>query len=277
MQVGYIDYLNCWPFYYHMFEKELLKGVSVIPGLPSELNRMMKEKMLDLSPVSSATYADIKDDVLLLPEFCLSSVGYVGSVILCSNYPIEELNNKKVGLSGASHTSRVLLKILLEKFYGIEPYYLQAGPRPDLAGHDAALIIGNDAMTGCNNKAPYKYDLGELWLQKTGFPVVFAVFAVRKKVVRENLPELVAVINSYRSSLRCLVQEKENVIIKAKQRYPDISYDVNGYYDTLQFEFTDKLKIALKYYLSAAEEMNLLNRVDSLDFWMNKTNEIFIK
>ncbi len=267
MQVGYIDYLNCYPFYYHMFEKKPLKSIRIIPGLPSELNRMMKEKKLDLSPVSSATYADIKEDVLLLPEFCLSSVGYVGSVILCSNFPIETLNNKKVGLSGASHTSRVLLKILLEKFYGIEPYYLQAGPRPDLNSHDAALIIGNDAMKGCINKAPYKYDLGELWLQKTGFPVVFAVFAVRKNVIKENLPELRAVINSYRSSLQCLIQEKESVIIKAKQKYPDISYDVNGYYDTLQFEFTDNLKNALEYYLSAAEELNLLNKTESLNFF----------
>jgi len=267
MQIGYIDYLNCWPFYYHMFEKEPLKGINVIPGIPSELNRMMKEKKLDLSPVSSATYADIKDDVLLLPQFCLSSVGYVGSVILCSNYPIEDLNNKKVGLSGASHTSRVLLKILLERFYGIEPYYLQAGPFPDLTGHDAALIIGNDAMRGCADKAPYKYDLGELWLQKTGFPVVFAVFAVQKSVIKDNLPALKAVINSYRSSLQCLIQEKENVVIKARQKYADISYDVNGYYDTLQFEFTDNLKKALKYYLSAAEELNLLNKVESLNFF----------
>ena len=267
MQVGYIDYLNCYPFYYHMFEKESLKDINVVPGLPSELNRMMREKRLDASPVSSATYADIKDDVFLLPEFCLSSVGYVGSVILCSNYPIEDLNNKKIGLSGASHTSRVLLKILLEKFYDIEPYYLQAGLRPDLTGHDAALIIGNDAMRGCINRAPFRYDLGELWLKKTGFPVVFAVFAVRENVIRGNLPELREVINSYRSSLRCLVQEKENVITKAEQRYPDISYDINGYYDKLQFEFTDNLKDALKYYLSAAEELNLLNKVESLNFF----------
>jgi len=249
-----------------MFEKKPLNGINVIPGLPSELNRMMKAKMLDLSPVSSATYADIKDDVLLLPEFCLSSVGYVGSVILCSNFPIEDLNNKKIGLSGASHTSRVLLKILLDKFYRIEPCYLQAGSRPDLTTHDAALLIGNDAMTDSINKSPYKYDLGELWLKKTGFPVVFAVFAARENVIKENLPELRAVINSYGSSLKCLVQEKESVIIKAKQKYPDISYDVNCYYDTLQFEFTDNLKNALKYYLSAAEELNLLNKVESLNF-----------
>ncbi|MFO7666306.1 MAG: menaquinone biosynthesis protein [Desulfobacterales bacterium] len=267
MQIGYINYLNCYPFYYHMFEKEPLQEINVIPGFPSELNRMMKEKILDLSPVSSATYADIKEDVLLLPEFCLSSVGYVGSVILCSNYPIEELNNKNVGLSGASHTSRVLLKILLEKFYGIEPCYLKAGPFPDLTGHDAALIIGNDAMRGCAEKALYKYDLGELWLKKTGFPVVFAVFAVRKNVIRENMRLIKAVMNSYRASLQCLVKEKENVIIRAEQMYPDISYDINGYYDTLQFEFTDNLKIALKYYLSAAEELNLLNKVESLNFF----------
>jgi chorismate dehydratase len=249
-----------------MFEKEPLKGVNILAGLPSELNSMMKEKRLDISPISSATYADIKDEVLLLPEFCLSSVGYVGSVIMCSNFPIEELNNKKVGLSGASHTSRVLLKILLEKFYGIEPYYHQAGPFPDLAGHDAALIIGNDAMRGCAEKAPYKYDLGELWLMKTGFPVVFAVFAVQKKTASENPSGIKDVISSYRSSLQCLVKEKENVVKSAGEKYPDILYDISGYYDTLQFKFTESLKFALEYYLSAAEELKLLPKVKSLSF-----------
>ena len=84
MEIGYIDYLNCYPFYYQMFEKEPLEGVKVVPGLPTQLNRMMMDKALDLSPISAATYADIQDDVFLLPQFCLSSVGYVGSVLLCS-------------------------------------------------------------------------------------------------------------------------------------------------------------------------------------------------
>lgn len=266
MRVGYIDYLNCYPFYYHMFEKRPLKDISIISRLPSELNKMMKDKKLDLSPISSATYPDIQDDVFLLPQFCLSSVGYVGSVTLYSRYGIDQLNGKKIGLSDASHTSRVLLKIFLKKFHNIEPVYLSTGPRPDLNDYDAVLRIGNDAMTDDVDAATFKFDLGELWLQKTGFPVVFAVFAVRKHVIKENTERFNCVINSYKSSIRCLLEEKEAVVNKAMQKYPDISYDIDSYYKTLQFEFNDNLKNALLYYFKTANELNLVEKVESLHF-----------
>lgn len=266
MKIGYIDYLNCYPFYYHMFEKNPLKGISIISGLPSELNKMTKDKKLDLSPISSATYPDIQDDVFLLPQFCLSSVGYVGSVILYSKCEIDQLNAKKIGLSNASHTSRVLLKILLKKFYNIEPVYISTGPRPDLNDYDAVLRIGNDAMTENIEAAKFKFDLGEVWLKKTGYPVVFAVFAVRKNVVKENINQFNSVINSYKSSIRCLLEEKEVVIKKARQKYPDISYDIDSYYKTLQFEFNDNLKNALLYYFKTANELCLLEKVESLNF-----------
>ncbi|MGC8602945.1 MAG: menaquinone biosynthesis protein [Desulfomonilaceae bacterium] len=266
MEIGYIDYLNCYPFYYKMFEKEPLDGIRVVPALPAQLNQMMREKALDLSPISAATYSLVKDDVFLLPQFCLSSVGYVGSVLLCSKYPINDLHKKKVGMSNASHTSQVLLKILLKKFFEIEPLYHTSRPYEDLIDYDAALIIGNDAMTEKVNSVPFKYDLGELWLEITGFPIVFAVFTVRMDSAKRNLSLVKAVIDSYASSIRLLAEEKANVITGAKQKYPNISYDLDDYYDTLQFEFTDNLKNAFRYYLSLAEEARLLKPVESLNF-----------
>ncbi|MBU1055834.1 MAG: menaquinone biosynthesis protein [Proteobacteria bacterium] len=266
MRIGYIDYLNCYPFYYHMFEKKPLADISIISGFPSELNKMMQDKELDLSPISSATYPYIQDDVLLLPQFCLSSVGYVGSVILYSRLDIDQLNGKKIGLSNASHTSRVLLKILLKRFYNCEPVYLPAEPCPDLKDYDALLCIGNDAMTNNIDTSIFKFDLGELWLKKTGYPVVFAVFAVRKQVIKEYMEQFNSVVESYKSSIRCLFEEKDEVVNKARQKYPSISYDVDSYYKTLQFEFNDNLKNALSYYLKTANQLGLLEKVESLNF-----------
>ena len=125
MKLGYIDYLNCYPFYYHMFEKTAIKGVRIVPGYPSDLNRMLAGGDLDMSPISSATYAVLADRTKILPEFCLSSVGYVSSVILASKIGIEDLDGKKIGMTSASHTSVVLLKVLLKKFYKIEPEYFR--------------------------------------------------------------------------------------------------------------------------------------------------------
>ncbi len=266
MNLGHIDYLNCYPFYYHAFEKAPLPGIQIVSRIPSVLNQMMAQGRLDMGPVSAATYADLSDDLFLLPDFCLSSIGYVGSVILISKVPIEDLHAKKVGLTRASHTSVVLLKVLLEKFYDLKPNYVPSDPRPALKDMDAALVIGNDAMVKFPGPAAYSYDLGDLWLRKTGFPVVFAVFVVRKDVVEKYENEIRAVISSYRMSLKCLEVEKDHLIQKAKKRYSDIMYDIEGYYDLLKFEFTKDLKHALLFYIRSGEEWGLLKKVTQMEY-----------
>lgn len=266
MRLGYIDYLNCYPFYFRMFEKEPVNGISIHPGYPRRLNKMMTKRQLDMSPISSASYAQIADDVVVLPQFCLSSVGYVGSVILVSKIPIEDLNRKIVGITSASHTSEVLLKVLLKNYYHLEPVYIPTFPRPVLKDMDAALVIGNDAMALSSEPVSYIYDLGDLWLRKTGFPVVFAVFAVRERIVEKYASQIKAVVSSYHSSLRFLKEEKKKVVSKAKAKYPDIIYDINGYFDLLQFKFDEDLKKALMFYYSVAGEMGLIKKVEKLNY-----------
>jgi len=266
MKLGYIDYLNCYPFYHHLLKNDHLQGIQVIPGYPSTLNKMMAEAALDMSPISAATCSDIGDRILLLPQFCLSSVGYVGSVILASRCPIESLHNRTVGLTRASYTSVVLVKILLEKYYHVRPNYTLTAPFSTPDQTDAVLLIGNEAMIFRCSPTLHVYDIGEIWLKKTGFPVVFAVFGVRKAILKEFAPEIRKVIWSYHSSIECLKQEKEKVITCAAAKYPDIDYDINRYFTLLKFEFTDELKSALMFYLSTAGEMGFLKPISRLEF-----------
>lgn len=266
MKLGYIDYLNCYPFYYHMFEKEKLSNISLVPGYPSELNRMMKTGDLHMSPISSATCADISDEVYVLPNVCLSSVGYVRSVILVSKYDIEDLDQKTIGITRASHTSVVLLKILLKKYVNLEPVYTVTQPMPTLKDIDAALLIGNEAMIYQPQPGYRVYDLGELWLEKTGFPVVFAVFTVRKDALDTWCETIRTVISSYDQSITCLKTEKENLISKAALKYPDIPYDIDAYFKLLQFNFTDRLKNALAFYHDHAGNMGFVKPVTKLSY-----------
>jgi chorismate dehydratase len=131
---------------------------------------------------------------------------------------------------------------------------------------DAALVIGNDAMVNTSEPASYIYDLGDLWLRKTGFPVVFAVFAVRRSIVEKYETEIKSIVSSYHSSLRCLLKEKDLVISKAKKKYPDIVYDISSYYDRLKFTFSEDLKNALMFYYSVAGEMGLIKKVSKIEY-----------
>jgi cyclic dehypoxanthinyl futalosine synthase len=51
-----------------------------------------------------------------------------------------------------------------------------------IRGTDGALVIG-DAAFGLADRFPFVTDLGELWFQRTGLPMVFAVWAARPGVL----------------------------------------------------------------------------------------------
>lgn len=266
MKLGRIDYLNCYPFYYHMLERGPLPGAELFPRLPSELNRMMAAGELDLSPVSAAAYTDLAGPAALLPEFCIGAKGPVGSVVLISRFPIGELGGKRLALTSASRTSVTLLKILMKKFYGLEPVYVPSGPGPSLKDFDAAAVIGDHALTPEADAAPYRYDLGELWLEKTGRPVVFAVFAADKGAAGAAPEAFRAAAASYRASLRCLAEERRAMVAAAERAYPSVTCDVDSYFSGLRYEFTGEMKDALKFYLAAGAELGLLKEVKELEF-----------
>ena len=113
----------------------------------------------------------------------------------------------------------------------------------------------------------YTYDLGDLWLRKTGHPVVFAVFAIRKTAVDKYYSELNAIISSYKKSLECLKKDKKTVIEKASEKYPDIIYDIDKYYTLLKFEFTEELKKALLFYYQEGANLNLIRETRELTFF----------
>jgi chorismate dehydratase len=112
----------------------------------------------------------------------------------------------------------------------------------------------------------YSYDLGDLWLRKTGYPVVFAIFVAQKEAVANEAPLLRDICRSYRTSLKVLREEKELLVRRASAMYPDISYDISRYYGYLRFEFTDELKDALAFYFREAYEAGILAEVKELEF-----------
>lgn len=266
MRLGYIDYLNCYPYYHGLLQNQP-PGIEIFPDYPSGLNEKIQNGFLDMSPVSSGAFPGFQGDVLLHNEFCLSSVGYVRSVVLMSRAPIEELGGARVGLTMASQTSVILLKILLEKHYGLKPLYEPALPRPDLAGLDAVLVIGNDAMTGLCQDARYIYDLGDLWMRKTGYPVVFAVFAVRKTSAEKYGEEIKFITETFRSSLDLLGGSDPGLIESAVKKYPEVKCGAAEYYRLLKYDFTPQMKGALMFYFSEAASLGLLEPVKEISYY----------
>ncbi len=194
LRVGKIEYLNTVPVYYGFIKGEVeAKGVEFIDDVPSELNRLLREGLLDASVISSYEYIVNQEKYILFPDFSISAKRRVISVLFLSTVPIHQLHRKDVWLTRSSMTSKELLKYILREVYGVEPnfhyYSLKESSFP--TNPKALLAIGDDALKLLHSKRyPFVYDLAEEWYNITGLPFVFALWAVRRESYQKKRKEV---------------------------------------------------------------------------------------
>jgi len=193
LAVGRINYANCAPFFHHLREAGF--AGEVIDGVPSQLNRLLAEGMIDISPSSSFEYACNWSRYLLLPGQSISSIGPVSSVLLFSPAELSSLDGVEISITGESATSINLLRILLKEMAGCREVVCrqsQAGGEAAIARGESALLIGDRALRASKQlpEGMRIYDLGALWYLLTGLPFVFALWIVRRDAATGKAKEL---------------------------------------------------------------------------------------
>lgn len=192
MRVGRIAYRNVLPLYYPLEQGLIPNRMRFVYGPPAELNRRMQEGELDVASVSSIEYARRPGEYLLLPDLAIGSFGPVQSVLLLSRVPVERLAGQRILVSSETHTSAMLLRLLLEEYWGV-PAILQAGVGPASSmlqkgeRPQAVLAIGDEALLlRANRDFGHHIDLGEVWREWTGMPFVFGVWTMRRAWAEAN-------------------------------------------------------------------------------------------
>jgi chorismate dehydratase len=197
MRVGRIPYVNCYPVYGAVDRGVVPLAAELIDGVPTALNRMMREGALDVSVVSAVEYARDWERYLLLPDLAISCDGAVRSVMLFSSLPASGLDGKRLLVSRSSMTSVHLLEMLFEHVWNAVPVFVPGDAEAaDVRGPDAGdactarLVIGDAAlMLGTKTiPAPYEYvyDLGLEWKRWTGLPFVFAVWVAQRSTATKQ-------------------------------------------------------------------------------------------
>jgi chorismate dehydratase len=188
LRIGRIPFANVFPIF-HVLERDFdCSAYEFVDGVPSELNRMLREGTIDLSPSSSVEYLRNRDRYAFIPGISISSRGPVGSIFLFSRRPIEQLDGARIHVTSQSATSVALLRIILDRFYGLSCTYTVSGA-PESEEGDAFLLIGDDALAyhkwfrTMPPEGMWAYDLGDQWHRRTGLPFVFALWIVRKEVL----------------------------------------------------------------------------------------------
>lgn len=116
--------------------------------------------------------------------------GPVRSILLISSKPAAQI--RTLAADSSSRTSVQLARIVLERRFGARPEVFSHAPDLDamLRRADAALIIGDPALRIEPSRLPYhSYDLGAEWVEMTGLPMVFAVWAGHRAAVTPEVVE----------------------------------------------------------------------------------------
>src|SRR5216110_862955 len=224
--------------------------VEEVVGVPTALNRQLVAGELDVAPISSIEYARNADSLRLLPRLCVSSEGAVDSIQLVARKPLEQV--RTVAVTPESATSVVLTKVLLP----------EAGHVPLGEEADAKLLIGDAALKSAFEDPTPHYDLGRLWLERTGLPMVFAVWACPEPLA-DGLAELE---DALVASVRVARAEPEQLAFEAAERYGYPAGFLARYFEKLRYRFGPRERAGLYTFLELARDAGLLESVPELRF-----------
>lgn len=270
IRLGYIDYLNCLPVYFGIEQGAVELDVTVQKGPPSALNRAFREGRLDVTPVSSIEYARHAADCVIIPGLSISADGRVASILLFHRRPLEELDGRPVALTASSATSVVLTRIILELRYGVRPAYRVAPPDLDamLAEHDAALLIGDDALLAAQAYPEIPHvDLGAEWKAFTGYPMVYALWVARRELAEADPAALRRVVRVFHASQEYAWDRRPEMVAEAVARRglpPDV---VDDYFDLIRHEFGPRYRRGLVAFYEYARRLGELDAVPPLRVW----------
>ncbi len=251
-RLGMVNYINTAPIY-EVWKKSVRdQRIKVIEEPPSVLNRMLAAGKIDLGFVSSYEYCVRPQKYRILRDLSISSTGPVGSVVLFSHFPMEELDNRLVLLSNQSETSVCLVKIILEEFYNVQPQYIGGEVTGEMSKScQAVLAIGDDALRLVSNGGyAYEFDLGEIWHRHTGLPFVFSVCAIQEEFCRGQNSLAVKI---HRLLVNCRDQGKleiEMICQKVAPRIPMEYQRCYTYLQALEYDLGDRKCLALEKFFS---------------------------
>ncbi len=245
IRLGRISYVNMAPVFYR-----LDADVEEVQGVPTELNGYLLAGELDLAPISSIEYARNAERLRLLPRLCVGSEGAVDSIQLVSRKQLEQV--RSVAVTSESATSVVLTKVLLP----------EAGHVPLGEDADAKLLIGDAALKSAFEDPTPHYDLGRLWLERTGLPMVFAVWACPDPAP----PGLAELEDALVSSVRIARAEPERLAYEASERYGYPPGFLARYFEKLRYRFGPRERAGLMTFLELARDAGELAEVPELRF-----------
>lgn len=186
-----VSYLNTVPLVWgllHSSDQALRSVFDVRFALPSICADQLRSGEADIGIVPVIEMA--RQGLDYFRGVGIACHGPVRTILLISKVPFEKI--RTLATDAGSRSSVMLSRVILAEKYGAAPKLISRPPDlPSmLAEADAALIIGDAALQLDPEKLPFEtLDLGQVWNEMTGLPMVFAVWSGRKEVMQPRFEQ----------------------------------------------------------------------------------------
>jgi chorismate dehydratase len=267
IRLGHIDYSNCIPVHGPLLDAPP-PGIEIVQGVPAFLNAELAAGRVDVAPCSSIEFARHADRYRVLPGLAIGAYGPVGSILLESTLPLEQLHRRVVAVPTASATSVVLLRILLERRLGpiarLRWFEQVHDADPIADGAAAALWIGDPALRRTFPSDRTIHDLGALWTDWTGLPFVFALWQTPLDASHDA--ELQRVLAALGDSVSAFPARREELAARYGARYGIESDRLLGYWRSLRYTLNPTMLGGLHRFYSFAAELGEAPPVTAVRF-----------
>lgn len=260
LRVGIVNFLNSKPLAWGFLQGRLSEPYAARYLPPAEVADLLAAGGLDVGLIPALEVQRIPG-LKVVPDLCVAAEHEVRSVLLVLNRPLPKV--RRVALDLNSRTSAALVKILLADRYGLRPEYVRAQPDLDamFRDADAALVIGDPALKV--DRARYAtLDLAAEWRAMTGYPAVFAVWAVAPHV---DLPQLT---HDLKASLLLGLSEMDDLVAQSALELALPATEVRAYLtENLHYFLRDDELASLKEYYRRAHLHGLIEAPRELELW----------
>lgn len=181
-RVAASSYLNTAPLIWSFARGQRRGGVELLTDTaPARCADMLARGQVEAALVPVIEYQRLPETAVV-PGVCVGARAEVHSVVLVTRGGrLEDVAS--VALDISSRTSAALVEVIFREFVGRAPRLEQSAPDLErmLDAHDAALIIGDPAMTFAREGLRV-YDMAALWREYTGLGFVFAMWMANVNV-----------------------------------------------------------------------------------------------
>lgn len=254
------SYLNSAPLIWSFARGARAREVALLTdAAPARCGDMLARGAVEAALVPVIEYQRLPE-VAVVPGVCVGARRAVRSVVLVTRQrDLKDVHT--LALDESSRTSAALVQIIFREFVGRDVQTAPASPDVPamLAAQDAALVIGDPAMTFAREDL-HVYDLALLWREFTDLGFVFAMWMAHESTAAEAVRRI-DFAGARDEGLSCL----EEIVAVYERELNLPRAELHSYLtDNICFDLNADMRAGLQLFFQLAHKHKLIDDVRPL-------------